>query len=73
MRLPSYGRVKCPKTGQMVDVRLDCHTHCLDFASNPKYKVCLFDMTLEDINKDVQRTYTKKQLDESDEEEGERW
>ena len=63
MRLPTKGQVKCPKTGKMVDV-LECYAHCLSCAENPKYRVCLEDMTLEEIDEDVRKTHTKEELEE---------
>jgi len=47
----------------MVDV-LECYAHCLSCAENPKYRVCLEDMTLEEIDEDVRKTHTKEELEE---------
>ena len=66
MRLPPKGKVKCLKTGKDVDVLYDCYAHCLSCASNPKYNVCIEDTTLKDIEEDIRKTYTKKQLEEEE-------
>lgn len=62
MKLPKEGNVKCPKTGEYTNIEY-CKAHCLSVAKNPKGWVCMEDMTQGEIDKDIEETYTKEELE----------